>query len=43
VKFSFIAKHRVVAGGLDMRGARCLAWRVLCMAQAADQRAQPNR
>ena len=32
-----------LAGGLDMRGARCLAWRVLCVAQAAAQRAQSNR
>jgi hypothetical protein len=30
VKFSFIASDlRDLAGGLDMRGARCLAWRLL--------------
>ena len=30
VKFSFIASDlRDVAGGLDMQGARCLAWRLL--------------
>ena len=40
MKFSFIASDpRNLAGGLDMRGARCLAWRVLCVARAPAERA----
>ena len=31
---------RGLVGGLDMRGARCLAWRVLCTAQAPAMTAQ---
>jgi transposase-like protein len=33
----------VMAGGLDVPGARCLARRVLCLAEAAAQQAQTNR
>ena len=32
-----------MAGGLDVRGARCLARRVLCLAEVAAQQAQANR
>ena len=32
-----------MAGGLDMQGARCLARRFLCLAEATAQRAQSNR
>lgn len=41
VKFGFIAKHRDLAGELDVRGARCLARRLLCLADTAAQSAQP--
>jgi hypothetical protein len=39
--------HREAPGdldrGVDVRGARCLASRVLCLAETATQRAQPDR
>ena len=35
MKFAFIATHRGdMAGGMVMRGARCLARRVLCLANS---------
>ena len=30
-----------LAGELDVRGARCLAWRLLCLANTTAQQAQP--
>jgi transposase len=32
-----------MAGGVDVRGARCLARRLLCLADTAQQRAPPQR
>ena len=43
MKFGFIAKHRgsrCSAGGMVMRGARCLAGWVLCLADTTAQPAQ---
>ena len=38
MKFAFIAKHRGIwAGGLDIRGARCLAGWLLCLAETTAQ------
>jgi hypothetical protein len=43
VKFSFIASAGDPAGGLDMRRARCLTWRLLCVAQAATRHCGSKR
>jgi hypothetical protein len=43
VKFSFIAKHRDLGRGLDVRGARCLAGWLLCLADTTAQSAHPQR
>ena len=44
MKFGFIAKHRGgLAGGLVVRGARCLARWLLCLADTTAQSAQPER
>jgi transposase len=32
-----------LAGGMVVRGARCLAWRLLCLAHTTAQRTQPQR
>jgi hypothetical protein len=44
VKFAFIAKHRGIwPAEWLVRGARCLAGRVLCLADTTAQSAQPER
>ena len=44
MKFAFIAKQSGdLAGGMVVRGARCLAGRVLCLADTTAQSAQPER
>jgi hypothetical protein len=43
VKFGFIAKHRDLGRGLDVRGAQCLAGRLLCLVDTTAQSTQPER
>jgi hypothetical protein len=43
VKFAFIEAARDLARGMVVRGARCLAGRVLCLAEAVAQSTQPER
>ena len=43
MKFGFIVRHRGIwAGGLDVRGARCLAGWLLCLADTTAQSAQSS-
>ena len=44
MKFGFIAKRpRDMASAVDVRGARCLAGWLLCLADTAPQPAKPGR
>lgn len=42
MKFGFVARHRDLAGGVLVRGARCLAGWFLCLADTAAQSTQPS-
>ena len=43
VKFGFIAKHRGICPRVVMRGARCLAGWVLCLADTTAKSTRPQR